>query len=454
MDADIQFGDVEETQPERQLRPDRNKHFAVVAYESPDESQLPVFLDLDVMRDMEVHAASDKTVELGGVLLGGQFEDEDGKPFVVISDSLRAEHYESTKGSFKFTHDTWSKISRERDEFPDDLQMVGWYHTHPDWGVFLSGMDMFICDNFFNRPLDVAYVIDPCRLDRAFFEWTGDPGQRIRRLGGFYVTTSRFRRDELEFYTTQLESGIDMSNQQFGGVSQPVVHIHEQRQTWQPMAILGMLSIQFLFLALIGWKLITNDDKGSANRALLNEIQTKDAVLDTLVRAIPDAKKGFKGILQKEREENAKLSSTAKGLAFRVDQLEDDQKKSDEQVESLKKELKKTEKSYEKSKAVAASRLKKISDLKNEMEDGGDKVSIWKKWGLPIGIGIVAGLLVVVGFSASTAARADEEREFAQDKLDKESMIAMDEPVVDQSALDESALDESALDESPGEETA
>jgi proteasome lid subunit RPN8/RPN11 len=40
--------------------------------------------------------------------------------------------------------------------------MVGWYHTHPDWGVFLSSMDMFICDNFFNK-LDVAYVIDPWR---------------------------------------------------------------------------------------------------------------------------------------------------------------------------------------------------------------------------------------------------------------------------------------------------
>src|SRR5262245_25919176 len=100
---------------------------------------------------MEDHAQSDTTVELGGVLLGGVHEDEDGKPFVVVTDSLRAQHYESTKGSFKFTHDTWSQITREREEFPAELQMVGWYHTHPDWGVFLSGMDMFICDNFFNR---------------------------------------------------------------------------------------------------------------------------------------------------------------------------------------------------------------------------------------------------------------------------------------------------------------
>ena len=151
MNDEIQFGEVEEASPQKTLRPDRNKHFAVAPIGTPADGELPIYLDLDVAHDMEVHAQSDKTVELGGVLLGAQCTDDDGKPFVLITDSLRAAHYESTKGSFKFTHDTWSAISRERDEFPADLQMVGWYHTHPDWGVFLSGMDMFICDNFFNK---------------------------------------------------------------------------------------------------------------------------------------------------------------------------------------------------------------------------------------------------------------------------------------------------------------
>ena len=155
---------------------------------------------------MEDHALSNTAVELGGVLLGGCYEDEQGRPFVVITDSLRAQHYESTKGSFKFTHDTWAAITRERDAFPAELAMVGWYHTHPDWGVFLSGMDMFICDNFFNKKLDVAYVIDPCRGDRGMFQWTGDARHRVRRTGGFFVTASRFRAAELEYYVAELSS--------------------------------------------------------------------------------------------------------------------------------------------------------------------------------------------------------------------------------------------------------
>jgi proteasome lid subunit RPN8/RPN11 len=210
MSDDLQFGELETKEPDRGLRPDRNRHYAVVPFGNPREGELPIYIDLDVMHDIEVHAVSDTTVELGGVLLGGQFHDEAGQPFVLITDSLRAEHYESTKGSFKFTHETWSAISRQRDEFPPDCQMVGWYHTHPDWGVFLSSMDMFICDNFFNKLLDVAYVVDPCRGDRGMFQWITGPKQTTRRTGGFYVIASRFRQAELESFVAALEEGDAM----------------------------------------------------------------------------------------------------------------------------------------------------------------------------------------------------------------------------------------------------
>jgi proteasome lid subunit RPN8/RPN11 len=261
MNDEIQFGEIEEASPQKILRPDRNKHFAVAPYGTPADAELPIFLDLDVAHDMEMHAQSDKTVELGGVLLGAQCTDDDGKPFVLITDSLRAAHYESTKGSFKFTHDTWSAISRQRDEFPADLQMVGWYHTHPDWGVFLSGMDMFICDNFFNKKLDVAYVIDPCRGDRGMFQWTGDPRQRCRRTGGFYLIASRFRQGELENYVAQLEGKVPAMPAQYSpsGYGAPVINVQQPRDKepqWQAMAVLGMLSLQFALLALLAWKML------------------------------------------------------------------------------------------------------------------------------------------------------------------------------------------------------
>ena len=174
-------------------RPDDDRHYAVAPVGDPNEADLPIFVDLDVALEMEEHALSNTDVELGGVLLGGQYHDPQGRPFVLVTDSLRAQHYESTKGSFKFTHDTWQEITRQRDQFGPDVQMVGWYHTHPGWGVFLSGMDLFICEHFFNRPLDVALVIDPCRDERGLFQWSDDQPRRVRQTSGFYLVASRFR---------------------------------------------------------------------------------------------------------------------------------------------------------------------------------------------------------------------------------------------------------------------
>ncbi len=255
-ESDIQFGDVEETMPEELRRPDRNKHYAVAALGTPRDADLPIFVDMDAMRDMEIHAQSDTSVELGGVLLGGQYVDEDGQAFVLVTDSLRAKHYESTKGSFKFTHDTWSEITRERDEFPAELQMVGWYHTHPDWGVFLSGMDMFICQNFFNKPLDVALVIDPCRGDRGMFEWL-DNGRETRRTGGFYLIGSRFRERELDEYVQRLEGEFPMAHDpRYAGSGVPIINVGGGNNYWQSLATMGMLTLQFCLLALISWRLL------------------------------------------------------------------------------------------------------------------------------------------------------------------------------------------------------
>ncbi|MDB2686985.1 Mov34/MPN/PAD-1 family protein, partial [Mariniblastus sp.] len=137
----IEFGQVNHSEPEQELRPDRNAQFATCIVGDIGPNDLPIFVDLDVMRDMEAHSLTDTRVELGGVMLGRQRLDAEGNPFVVIQESLRAEHYHATKGSFTFTHDTWSEITRRRAEFHPELEMVGWYHTHPGWNVFLSGMD-------------------------------------------------------------------------------------------------------------------------------------------------------------------------------------------------------------------------------------------------------------------------------------------------------------------------
>lgn len=241
-EPEIEFGDVQARPSLQRLRPDRDGQFAVVAIGTPGSTDLPIFVDLDVMRDMEAHALTNTDVELGGVLLGWQAKDETGRPFVQIVDSLRAEHYEATRGSFKFTHETWSEITRRRQKLHPELQLVGWYHTHPGWGVFLSEMDRFICDHFFAGSEDVALVIDPRQQTRGWFQWTrpGTTGQ----LRGWFLTAHRHRQRELDYYS-RLYSGA------------PMPHF-DPRYSEPPAG--GTTTVQLLDrgnqLTLIGWLLL------------------------------------------------------------------------------------------------------------------------------------------------------------------------------------------------------
>jgi len=312
MDGDIEFGEVQQARPGRRRRPDQDRHFAVCACGAAAAGDLPIFVEMDVLAEIEAHARSDTRVELGGVLLGGQFEDQDGNPFVLVSDSLRAEHYQSSGSHFKFTHDTWTQITRQRGGFSDDLEMVGWYHTHPDLGVFLSSMDRFICEHFFNRPLDVALVVDPLRGDRGWFYW-GDRGRRRvagverseppeppisggslvldpghpesdqanlgvpsdmegrrraprsgRRAKGFGVVASRFRQRELQTFVELLEEDATMSTQRLTGgfppgadlrLPQEVIHTIRPQLGWIGAAVLAMLVLQVCTTLLVALRL-------------------------------------------------------------------------------------------------------------------------------------------------------------------------------------------------------
>jgi hypothetical protein len=52
-----------------------------------------------------------------------------------------------------------------------ELAIVGWYHTHPDFGIFLSDRDRFIQEHFFSGPGQFAHVIDPIRKIEGVFAW-------------------------------------------------------------------------------------------------------------------------------------------------------------------------------------------------------------------------------------------------------------------------------------------
>lgn len=213
---EIVFDEVRYREPERRIRPDRDRKWACVAYEVPHPIDLPIFLDRATADAIERHALRDTSVELGGILLGKECIDEQtGLPFVHITKSLEAKHYENTQASFTYTHDSWEEITRERDRLFPDLDIVGWYHTHPDFGIFLSSHDLFIHHHFFAQPLQVAYVIDPIRQTRGFFQWRDGA---LAEVGGYFLSADRRDRIALARLVNDLEN---LPNTEGGGGLSP-----------------------------------------------------------------------------------------------------------------------------------------------------------------------------------------------------------------------------------------
>ena len=429
---EIEFGDIQQTPPETGRRPDEDRHLTVMPVFAPNDDDLPIYIDLDALREIEEHAEADTTIELGGVLLGRQCQDESGRSFVVVSDCLRAEHYEATKGSFKFTHDTWQQFSRQIDEFPADVRMVGWYHTHPDWGVFLSGMDLFICENFFNKELDLALVVDPCRHDCGFFQWTNEGARATRRTGGFYLFASRFRLYELTQFAEWLEDTMMPSDPRFrsGGTSPypaPVVQLAESPAGWQSMTMLAIVAMQFCLLVLIAWRMTAStanhptDSNVRALQARVDELQetqqggieldAKLEVLDTVLGQGPNAQphlatslaarsaelNELRGFLRTQQTATLALEAQLASLQGQFNEVDRDRQRLRDKVETLTARI------------PAATDVRpgsaETAELDEQNQDGRGR------WSLPW-IAVIAAIgLLCAGGIAATFTRAGREAE-------------------------------------------
>lgn len=176
-------GALEFAQPVEKLIPtaDRTKQVEPKGVIQPDD--LHIFLTESILREVVDWSKSDVNHELGGVFVGDLYSWR-GVPYLEIGGYIAAQHYEHTASSFRFTHDSWSAISRERERRFGDRMVVGWHHTHPGYGIFLSGTDLFSHRNFFNLPWMFAMVVDPRAETLGFFQWKR---QQAAPCGFFFV---------------------------------------------------------------------------------------------------------------------------------------------------------------------------------------------------------------------------------------------------------------------------
>lgn len=125
-----------------------------------------------------------KTVNESGGFLIGDVVMAFGETNIMIHGFVEAKHCESTPTTLKFTHETWAYCHKEVEKKYDGKKILGWIHTHPNFGLTLSAYDKFIQESFFKEEYNIAYVIDPIQKTECFYFWINGV---LERSKGFFV---------------------------------------------------------------------------------------------------------------------------------------------------------------------------------------------------------------------------------------------------------------------------
>jgi proteasome lid subunit RPN8/RPN11 len=167
----------------------RSKRWVSMYEREGDPPLVKVFLTQSAYSRVVLHSLSELDDEVGGALVGLWCVDRNsGEQFVVVQHMLPARHTRQGSVYLTFTQDTILDFHEEIERNYSGKRIVGWYHTHPRMGIFLSHFDTFLHNNFFPEPWQVALVVEPHSSQAGFF---------IRRPGGTLDPTRYFGFYEL-----------------------------------------------------------------------------------------------------------------------------------------------------------------------------------------------------------------------------------------------------------------
>jgi proteasome lid subunit RPN8/RPN11 len=165
---------------------------------------IPAFhIDSEVTRCIRQHARSHMKTEVCGVLIGEIRNDR-----VEIQASIEALNAAQAGTHVTFTQDAWETIYKVKDESYPEERIVGWYHSHPGFGVFLSEHDTFIHRNFFSSPDQIAWVYDPHTDEEGCFGWVDG---EIHRIGSLTIVDTN--GDGLERTPKEMEPWADFEDE-------------------------------------------------------------------------------------------------------------------------------------------------------------------------------------------------------------------------------------------------
>jgi len=157
-----------------------------------------VFITQNAYIRICAHCGSDLENEVGGWLVGKYCQDRKTyEPFIVIDTIFPAPYTQQDATHLTFTSDSQIALSNFLERYHPDKTLVGWYHTHPRMGVFLSAWDEWLHNNFFSKAWQVALVVEPLTSVGGFFIRQKDGVMDTRAYFGFYELIDQEKKSKI-----------------------------------------------------------------------------------------------------------------------------------------------------------------------------------------------------------------------------------------------------------------
>jgi proteasome lid subunit RPN8/RPN11 len=242
------------------------------------------------LRQIADHSISNLSTELGGALLGQAYRHQ-GKLFVEVSAALPAQNQDHGPIHFTFTADSWAQFQRDRTAHYPDLDIVGWFHTHPGLGVFYSSDDVVVHSAAFTLPWHVGLVVDPVRHEACFFGWVDGI---LAPMPGFYELMDQQRESVIDWHVVRTsvwqhaygEEELPPPQPTPGRVYMPargpVLSSVRPQLGW----LLGALGLLLGFFLLVGWVIPLNREVNRLESVVLT--LADEALADSNAAICPD----------------------------------------------------------------------------------------------------------------------------------------------------------------------
>ncbi len=270
---------------------------AILHGEPLPASQVTVLNSQTALEQIREHSISNLRSELGGALLGHASRKGD-QLFVEVKAAVPAQNNDHGPVHFTFNADAWVQIQRDRDTQYPDLDIVGWFHTHPGLNVFYSSDDVVVHSAAFTLPWHVGLVVDPIRNEACYFGWENGI---LTPFTGFYELTDVQEKPVIPWNVVktavwhQSETEAFYAMQEAHGDTAPLYYSDSYLGNLIPnkmqfMLAAGVVGLILGFFLLVGWAIPLSRQVSNLESVVLTSLNATspnvESCLDPRVRIL------------------------------------------------------------------------------------------------------------------------------------------------------------------------